>query len=93
MTHGDDKGIVVPPRLAPAQVVIVPIFRKDDERTAVVEKAHQLKATLGEKGVRVRVDDRDHLSPGPSTGSGSARASPSGWRSAPGTWRRSRWSW
>jgi prolyl-tRNA synthetase len=64
MTHGDDKGIVVPPRLAPAQVVIVPIFRKDDERTAVVEKAHQLKATLGEKGVRVRVDDRDHLSPG-----------------------------
>jgi prolyl-tRNA synthetase len=64
MTHGDDKGIVVPPRLAPAQVVIVPISRKDDERTAVVEKAHQLKTALGEKGVRVRVDDRDHLSPG-----------------------------
>jgi prolyl-tRNA synthetase len=64
MTHGDDKGIVVPPRLAPAQVVIVPIFRKDDERTAVVEKAHHLKAALGERGVRVRVDDRDHLSPG-----------------------------
>jgi prolyl-tRNA synthetase len=64
MTHGDDKGIVVPPRLAPAQLVIVPIFRKHDERTAVVEKAHQLKAALGEKGVRVRVDDRDHLSPG-----------------------------
>jgi prolyl-tRNA synthetase len=64
MTHGDDDGIVVPPRLAPAQVVIVPIYRKDDERTAVVEKAHELRARLGDQGVRVRVDDRDHLNPG-----------------------------
>lgn len=64
MTHGDDAGIVVPPRLAPTQVVIVPIYRKDDERTAVVEKAHQVRARLVELGVRVRVDDRDHLNPG-----------------------------
>jgi len=64
MTHGDDTGIVVPPRLAPVQVVVVPIYRKDEERTAVVEKAHALAAQMREIGVRVRVDDRDHLNPG-----------------------------
>ncbi len=64
MTHGDDAGIVVPPKLAPVQVVIVPIYRKEDQRAAVVEKAEELKTRLGEQGVRVRVDDRDHLNPG-----------------------------
>ncbi|MEX1257305.1 MAG: proline--tRNA ligase [Gemmatimonadota bacterium] len=64
MTHGDDQGVVVPPRLAPVQVVIVPIHKKDDERGPVVEKAHQLRARLTEKGVRAKVDDRDHLNPG-----------------------------
>jgi len=64
MTHGDDVGIVVPPRLAPVQVVIVPISRKEEERVAVVEKAHQLAASLREVGIRVKVDGRDHLSPG-----------------------------
>ncbi|MEX0856434.1 MAG: proline--tRNA ligase [Gemmatimonadota bacterium] len=64
MTHGDDQGVVVPPRLAPTQLVIVPIHRKDDERTAVVTKAHELRVRLAEVGVRVRVDDRDHLNPG-----------------------------
>lgn len=64
MTHGDDSGIVVPPRLAPSQVVIVPIYRKDSEREGVVGKAHELKARLTELDVRVKVDDRDHLNPG-----------------------------
>jgi len=64
MTHGDDQGVVVPPRLAPTQVVIVPIYRKEGERTGVVEKAHALKAQLNDLGVRVKVDDRDHLNPG-----------------------------
>jgi prolyl-tRNA synthetase len=64
MTHGDDTGIVVPPRLAPVQVVIVPIYRKDAERSGVVEKAHAMAAQLRAAGVRVRVDDRDHLNPG-----------------------------
>jgi prolyl-tRNA synthetase len=64
MTHGDDAGVVVPPRLAPTQVVIVPIFRKDEERVAVVEKAHQIRSRLHDAGVRVRVDDREHLNPG-----------------------------
>ena len=64
MTHGDDVGVVVPPRLAPVQVVIIPISRKEEERTAVKEKAGELSALLGELGVRVKVDGRDHLSPG-----------------------------
>jgi prolyl-tRNA synthetase len=64
MTHGDDAGIVVPPRLAPTQVVIVPIYRKDHERAAVVEKAWHVRAALDAMGIRAKVDDRDHLNPG-----------------------------
>jgi prolyl-tRNA synthetase len=63
MTHGDDKGLVLPPRLAPYQVVIVPIGRGeqlDAVLTAAGELAHRLKAA----GIRVRVDQRTHLSPG-----------------------------
>lgn len=64
MTHGDDAGIVVPPRLAPVQVVVVPILRGDDTQAAVLAKAEEVGARLRELGVRVRVDLRDHLSPG-----------------------------
>jgi len=64
LTHGDDVGIVVPPRLAPVQVVIVPIWRKEAEGVAVREKADEVAARLGELGVRTKVDARDYLSPG-----------------------------
>ncbi|MDT8369592.1 MAG: proline--tRNA ligase [Longimicrobiales bacterium] len=64
MTHGDDQGLVVPPRLAPIQTVIVPIYRDDAERTATVTKAQEVAARLRDEGVRVRVDDRDYLNPG-----------------------------
>jgi prolyl-tRNA synthetase len=64
MTHGDDKGLVLPPRLAPIQVVIVPIYRSDDERTAVLRVADGLRADLAAAGVRVRLDDRDQHRPG-----------------------------
>lgn len=64
MTHGDDDGLVVPPRLAPIQVVIVPIYRNDDERAATMAKAAEVEARLRDDGVRVRVDGRDHLNPG-----------------------------
>jgi prolyl-tRNA synthetase len=62
MTHGDDQGVVVPPRLAPVQAVIVPILRGDD--AAVLEKTDQVAARLRDAGVRVKVDARDNLNPG-----------------------------
>jgi len=58
MVHGDDQGLRLPPRLAPVQVVVVPIYRSDDQRTAVMEAAITLVADLGDD-VRVHVDDRD----------------------------------
>jgi prolyl-tRNA synthetase len=64
MTHGDDDGLVVPPKLAPVQVVVVPIYRNDDERADVLAKADQVEAALVGANVRVKVDARDHLNPG-----------------------------
>jgi prolyl-tRNA synthetase len=63
MGHGDDKGLVLPPALAPWQVVIVPIGRSDDGVRAL-EAARELGTELGRAGARVKVDDRLHLSPG-----------------------------
>jgi prolyl-tRNA synthetase len=63
MTHGDDKGLVLPPALAPYQVVIVPIGRAE-QAAAVVSAATDLAATLRRAGIRTHVDDRPHLSPG-----------------------------
>lgn len=65
MTHGDDAGLVVPPQLAPSQVVIVPIYRSDDERATVREKADQITNALRQGNVRVHVDARDAVKPGP----------------------------
>jgi prolyl-tRNA synthetase len=65
MTHGDDNGLVIPPRLAPTQVVIVPIYRSDDEKKLVLDKANEVAAHLRGRGVRVHVDARDSMKPGP----------------------------
>jgi prolyl-tRNA synthetase len=65
MTHGDDAGLVIPPRLAPIQVVIVPIYRSGDERTLTADKAQAVAAELRGLGVRVQVDLRDNMKPGP----------------------------
>lgn len=64
MTHGDDDGLVLPPKLAPRHVVILPIYRNDDERPAVLEYAESLKSALraaryDEQRVAVQIDDRD----------------------------------
>lgn len=64
MAHGDDVGLRLPPRLAPIQVVIVPIFRSDEERGPVMDAAQKLKAELSDAGIRVRLDDREGLRPG-----------------------------
>jgi prolyl-tRNA synthetase len=63
MTHGDDKGLVLPPRLAPYQVVIVPIGR-GDQTAEVTEAATVLAARLAGAGIRAHVDDRPQVSPG-----------------------------
>jgi prolyl-tRNA synthetase len=62
MTHGDDQGLVLPPRLAPIQVVIVPIFRKDEEQEKVMAVVNQVKDALS--AFRVKVDDRTEVTPG-----------------------------
>ncbi|HXF96854.1 MAG TPA: proline--tRNA ligase [Gemmatimonadales bacterium] len=64
MTHSDDRGLVAPPRLAPVQVVIVPIWKSDDERARVSEVATQVARDLAAAGVRVECDLRDTLKPG-----------------------------
>ena len=63
MVHGDDQGLVLPPKLAPVQVVVIPIWKSDSEHAAVMEAVHQVEATLRDE-VRVRVDARDEYSPG-----------------------------
>ncbi len=64
MVHGDDQGLILPPRLAPHQVVIVPIWRSDVERGPVLAAVALAQAALLAAGVRVKVDDRDDLTPG-----------------------------
>jgi prolyl-tRNA synthetase len=62
MTHGDDQGLVLPPRLAPIQIVVVPIYRSDEEYTRVMEMVETLRGALSE--FRIKVDDRSELTPG-----------------------------
>ncbi len=64
MTHSDDVGLICPPRLAPTQVVIVPIWRSDEERRAVFEVAERIAADLGGAGMTTHVDVRDGMKPG-----------------------------
>ena len=64
MAHGDDKGLVLPPKLAPIQVVIVPIYRNDEGKDKVLPKVNEIKENLESKDIRVHVDDRSELSPG-----------------------------
>ncbi len=64
MSHSDDEGLVLPPKLAPIQVVIVPIFRKEEEKMAVLEKAREYAKALKSKGISVKLDDREGQSPG-----------------------------
>jgi prolyl-tRNA synthetase len=64
MVHGDDRGLLLPPRLAPFQVVIVPIFTQDAEKAMVMETAQQVRAALSAAGIRVQLDEREWLTPG-----------------------------
>jgi prolyl-tRNA synthetase len=64
MTHSDDKGLLLPPNLAPFQVVIVPIYKGDEQKIEVLDHAKKLYEDLDVAGVRVKLDDRDTHTPG-----------------------------
>jgi len=64
MTHSDDQGLVLPPNLAPHQVVVVPIYRGEEERERVLDAASELSQSLKKAGIRVHLDSRDTHKPG-----------------------------
>jgi prolyl-tRNA synthetase len=64
MSHSDDNGLVLPPQLAPIQVVIIPIYKKEEELQAISDKALNWKKQLESFGISVKYDDRDNLTPG-----------------------------
>lgn len=64
MAHSDDDGLVMPPRIAPLQVVIVPIFKGAEQKTAIDTKVHEIISGLKQKGISVKYDDNDNNRPG-----------------------------
>ena len=64
MIHSDNTGVVLPPRVAQVQVVIIPILFKNDDGKKILDKAHELAKALKAGGIRVQVDDRENHNPG-----------------------------
>ena len=64
MAHSDDEGLILPPRIAPVQVVIVPIYKGDEQKKEIDVKIHQLITELKLAGIRVKYDDNDNARPG-----------------------------
>lgn len=64
MSHSDDKGLVLPPKLAPFQVVIVPIYKSDEQLAEISAVALEMKRKMEAKGISVRYDNRDNQRPG-----------------------------
>ncbi|NMB36718.1 MAG: proline--tRNA ligase, partial [Bacteroidales bacterium] len=64
MTHSDNHGLVLPPKLAPIHVVMVPIFKTEEEHSKLLDRMYELKKELEAVGLSVKVDDRDNLRPG-----------------------------
>ncbi|MEK9604130.1 MAG: proline--tRNA ligase [Flavobacteriaceae bacterium] len=64
MTHSDDNGLVLPPNLAPIQLVIIPIYKGVEQLEAISEVAHKIKSELIAEGISVKYDDRDNFKPG-----------------------------
>jgi len=64
MVHGDDKGLVLPPKVAPIQVVIIPIYNSEDDKIRILEKSAKITEELEYKKIKTHIDDRTELSPG-----------------------------
>ena len=64
MTHGDDQGLILPPNLAPYQVIMIPIYRNDAEKSSVVPVVERIEKMLRASSIRVKVDNREEVTPG-----------------------------
>ena len=64
MVHGDDQGLKIPPKIAPIQVVLVPIYKAEEEKIKVMEVADKVFAELKAAGIRIKMDDREEVTPG-----------------------------
>ena len=64
MAHGDDKGLVLPPKVAPMQVVIIPIYKNDNDKENVISKVNEIANILELKNIRIHIDSREELTPG-----------------------------
>src|SRR2546429_3386700 len=64
MAHGDDKGLVLPPKIAPIQVVFVPIHCKESDKETILQTAHHIADSLGKHSIRTYIDDREQYTPG-----------------------------
>jgi prolyl-tRNA synthetase len=64
MTHGDNQGLIIPPKIAPIQVVIIPIIKKDDNKSDMLEYIEKISDLLKNRGIRVYVDAAEHTTPG-----------------------------
>jgi prolyl-tRNA synthetase len=64
MVHGDDQGLLLPPRIAPTQAVIIPIYKTESEKGRVLEAATELSRELLGEGIRAKLDDREEVTPG-----------------------------
>ncbi len=64
MVHGDDQGLILPPRIAPTQIVLVPIYKNDAEKGPVMAASSRIEAELKAAGLRLRIDDREEVTPG-----------------------------
>ncbi len=64
MAHSDNNGLVIPPKLAPIQVVMVPLFKNDTDNNAIIDRIEQIKKSLEDSGISVKIDSRDNLRSG-----------------------------
>ena len=64
MVHGDDKGLVLPPRVSPIQVIIIPIYYSDEDKEKIQKISKEIEEKLREVKIRVQVDNREQLTPG-----------------------------
>ncbi len=64
MAHGDDKGLVLPPKVAPMQVVIIPIYKNNNDKENVITKVNEIANILELKNIRIHIDSREELTPG-----------------------------